>query len=360
MVKRALITGITGQDGSYLAELLLGKGYEVHGMRRRASTPNLGRISHLAQDPRKKNGGVYLHYGDITDSSNVIRLIQEIQPDEVYNLAAQSHVRVSFETPEYTANVDALGLLRLVEAVRLLGMQDRIRVYQGSSSEIFGRTSEVPQRETTPFRPVSPYGIAKLYAHWITVNYRESYGMFCSNGILFNHESPRRDPSFVSRKITTAVGRIVHGQQEKLYLGNLNAKRDWGYAPDYVEAMWLMLQQPEPEDYVIATGETHSVREFVIGAFAAADIEVLWDGSGLDEVGVDARTGKELVAIDPWYFRPTDIDLLVGDYTKARNELGWESTVRFHELVRLLVEADMKAVEERPAPAVGTRQPKGL
>ena len=342
MSKVALITGITGQDGSYLAELLLSKGYDVHGLRRHASTPNLARISHIYHDPHKIEPGVHLHYGDITDSSNIIRLIQEIRPDEVYNLAAQSHVKVSFETPEYTANVDALGILRLLEAVRILGMQDRVRIYQASTSELFGKVSEIPQKETTLFRPVSPYGIAKLYAYWTIVSYREAYGMFCCNGILFNHESPRRDPTFVTRKITTAVSRIVHGLQDKLYLGNLNAKRDWGYAPDYVEAMWLMLQQPSPDDYVVATGETHLVREFVTEAFAAADVEVRWVGSGVDEIAVDPVTGKELVAVDPWYFRPTDIDILVGDYSKAREKLDWEPRMRFQELVQLMVNADMK------------------
>ncbi len=357
MSKRALITGITGQDGSYLAEFLLEQGYEVHGLRRRASSPNTGRIEHLLQDPRSRDGGIYVHYGDVTDSSNVIRLIQEIQPDEVYNLAAQSHVKVSFDTPEYTANVDALGVLRLLEAVRILAMQDRIRIYQASTSEIFGNATEVPQRETTPFRPASPYGVAKLYAYWIGVNYRESYGMFCSNGIMFNHESPRRDPTFVTRKITMAIGRMLQGEQDKLYLGNLNAQRDWGYAPDYVEAMWLMLQQSEPGDYVVASGEAHSVREFVTEAFAAAGTEISWKGEGLEEVGVDAATGRELVGIDPWYFRPTDIDILVGDYSKAREALNWEPRVRFHELVRNMIEADIAALKAEPKK---TRSPQRL
>lgn len=349
MSKRALITGITGQDGSYLAELLLSKGYEVHGMRRRVSTPNIGRISHLTQDPRSRNGGVYLHYGDMTDSSNLTRLVHEIQPDEIYNLAAQSQVRVSFDTPEYTANVDALGTLRLLESVRILGLQDRIRLYQASTSEIFGNAKEAPQTEATPFHPVSPYGAAKLYAYWMTVSYRESYGIFCCNGILFNHESPRRDPTFVTRKITTAVGRIINGRQDKLWLGNLNAKRDWGYAPDYVEAMWLMLQDSQPDDYVIASGETHSVREFVSEAFAAAGVNICWTGSGLDELGVDQATGKELVAIDPWYFRPTDIELLVGDYSKAQKALNWNPKVKFQELVGLMVHADVAAVNSEEA-----------
>jgi GDPmannose 4,6-dehydratase len=350
MGKRALITGITGQAGSYLAELLLSKGYEVHGLRRRASSPNIERISHLYQDPHNKNGGVYLHYGDITDSSNLVRLVQEIQPDEVYNLAAQSHVRVSFETPEYTANVDAIGILRLLEAVRILGMQDHVRIYQASTSEIYGNTNETPQKETSPFRPVSPYGVAKLYAYWITVSYRQAYGMFCCNGILFNHESPRRDPTFVTRKITTAVSSIAHSVQDKLYLGNLNAKRDWGYAPDFVQAMWLMLQQPQPDDYVIATGEAHSVREFVTEAFAAADMEISWQGSGVDEVAVNAKSGEELVVIDPWYFRPNEIDILVGDYSKAREKLNWAPSVKFRELVHLMVEADMKGSPSKSPP----------
>ena len=344
MGKKALITGITGQDGSYLAELLLSKGYEVHGLRRRASSPNIDRIRHLYQDPHKMNGGVHLHYADITDSSNLVRLVQEIQPDEIYNLAAQSHVKVSFETPEYTANVDGLGVLRLLEAIRILGMQDRVKIYQASTSEIFGRANEVPQSETTPFRPVSPYGVAKLYGYWITVSYREAYGMFCSNGILFNHESPRRDPTFVTRKITTAVSHIAHGLQDKLYLGNLNAQRDWGYAPDYVEAMWLMLQQSEPDDFVVASGEAHSVREFVTESFSAVGIEIRWMGSGLEEVAVNALTDEELVAVDPWYFRANDIDILMGDYSKTREELNWEPKVRFDEIVSLMAEADMKAL----------------
>ena len=355
MAKRALITGVTGQDGSYLAELLIGKGYEVHGLRRRSSSPNTLQISHIpellhdVQGPRGEGRGIYLHYGDITDSSNIIRLMQEIRPDEVYNLAAQSHVKVSFETPEYTANVNALGNLRLLEAVRLLGLQDKVRVYQASTSELFGNASEVPQKETTPFAPRSPYGIAKLYAYWLTANYRAAYGIFSCNGILFNHESPRRHPSFVSRKITKAVSRMSRGLQDKLHLGTLNARRDWGYAPEYVESMWRMLQQPAPDDYVIATGETHPVRRFVEEAFAAVGTEICWQGEGRDEVGVHAKTGEELVAVDPWYFRPTDIDLLVGDSTKARAKLGWEPKTRFHELVRLMVEADVNEVESQKA-----------
>lgn len=342
MANRALITGITGQDGSYLAEFLLKKGYDVHGLRRHASTPNIGRISHIMADPRTDNVGVRLHYGDMTDSSNLIRLIQEIEPDEIYNLAAQSHVKVSFETPEYTADVGAMGILRLLEALRILGVHDRVRVYQASTSEIFGASNEAPQNENTPFQPVSPYGVAKLYAYWTTVNYREAYGIHCSNGILFNHESPRRDPSFVTRKISISANRIIQGLQEKLYLGNLSAQRDWGYAPDYVEAMWLMLQHPTPDDYVIANGQAHEVREFVSLAFAAAGVELGWKGSGLDEVAYDLATGKDLVAVDPWYFRPTDIALLMGDYSKAEEKLGWRPKVDFNELVHLMVKADQK------------------
>jgi len=348
-MKKALITGITGQDGSYLAELLLEKGYEVHGLRRRASIPNIGRIEHIYEDPHVRHRGVILHYGDMTDSSNLIRLLQEIKPDEIYNLAAQSHVRVSFETPEYTANVDALGTLRLLEAVRILGLTEKTRIYQASTSELFGKVQELPQTEATPFYPRSPYAVAKLYAYWITVNYREAYGLWACNGILFNHESPRRDPTFVTRKITLAVARIAHGLQEKLFLGNLDAKRDWGYAPDYVKAMWMMLQQDEPRDYVIATGETHSVREFVEEAFLNVGIRLEWHGSGVDEVGIDAQTGKELVAVDPWYYRPTEVDILVGDASKAREELGWSPSVGFKELVRIMVEHDLKIVEKEKA-----------
>ena len=348
MAKRALITGITGQDGSYLAEFLLAKGYEVHGLRRHASTPNLGRIRHFLSDPRTDNPGVRLHYGDMIDSSNLIRLIQEIEPDEIYNLAAQSHVKVSFEIPEYTANVGAMGILRLLEGLRILGMHKKVRVYQASTSEIFGAGAEIPQNELTPFHPVSPYGVAKLYAYWTAVSYRESYGIFCCNGILFNHESPRRDPSFVTRKISVAASRIAQGFEEKLYLGNLSALRDWGYAPDYVEAMWLMLQQDQPDDYVVATGETHEVREFVNEAFSAAGMELTWKGSGLDESAYDTATGQQRVSVDPWYFRPTDIDKLVGDYSKAKQKLGWTPKVEFHDLVRLMVQEDLKITKSNP------------
>lgn len=343
--RKALITGITGQDGSYLAELLLSKGYAVHGLRRRSSTPNIERVKHIEQDPQAKDGGLYLHYGDVNDSSNLLRLLQDIEPDEIYNLAAQSHVKVSFEIPEYTANVDALGTLRLLEAIRVLGLTNRTRYYQASTSEIFGRAQEVPQKETTPFYPRSPYGAAKLYAYWITVNYREAYNIWACNGILFNHESPRRDPSFVTRKITIGVTRIARGLQDKLYLGTLDAKRDWGYAPEYVESMWRMLQQPQPDEYVIATGEAHSVREFVEEAFSLVGIELDWKGREVEELGVDAKTGKVLVAVDPWYFRPTEVDILVGDSTKARVNLGWKPQTQFRELVRLMVEADLKTLE---------------
>ena len=362
--KKALITGVTGQDGSYLAELLLSKGYEVHGLRRRSSTPNIDRVKHIYQDPRIRDGGLYLHYGDVNDSSNLVRLVENIEPDEVYNLAAQSHVKVSFEIPEYTANVDALGSLRLLEAIRILGLAKRTRYYQASSSEMFGN-QEIPQKETTPFCPRSPYGAAKLYAHWITVNYREAYNIWSCNGILFNHESPRRDPSFVSRKITTAVARIAFGLQDKLYLGNLDAKRDWGYAPEFVEAMWRMLQQPHPDDYVIATGETHSVREFVEEAFSVVGIEIYWKGQGVHQLGIHVKTGKELLAVDPWYFRPTEIDLLVGDASKARVILGWKAQTGFPDLVRMMVAADLRALElelmcshpqNRPQNTAGTFQ----
>lgn len=344
MVKRALITGVTGQDGSYLAELLLSKGYEVHGLRRHASTPNLGRIKDICFDPHSQRPGIHLHYGDVTDSSNLLRLIQEIEPDEVYNLAAQSHVKVSFDTPEYTANVGAVGILRILEALRILRVGNRVRVYQASTSEMYGRSSDVPQCESTPFRPVSPYGVAKLYAYWTTVNYRESYGIFCCNGILFNHESPRRDPAFVTRKISISASRIARGLQDKLYLGNLNAYRDWGYAPDYVEAMWRMLQQPEADDYVIATSQSHSVREFVTEAFLATGVNLSWKGEGVDEVAIDEKTGQLRIAVDPWYFRPTDIDLLVGDYSKAKKSLGWKPKVEFQKLAHLMVEADLEKV----------------
>lgn len=340
-MKKALITGITGQDGSYLAELLLEKGYEVHGIVRRSSSINSARIDHIFQDPHEKNIRLHLHYGDLTDSSNLSRLIEKIAPDEIYNLGAQSHVRVSFDMPEFTGNVDALGATRLLEAIRDTRIQTRI--YQASSSEMFGKVQEVPQKETTPFYPRSPYGVAKVYAYWITVNYRESYNLYACNGILFNHESPRRGETFVTRKITRGLSRIKLGIDKKLYLGNLEAKRDWGYAKDYVEAMWLMLQQPIPDDYVIATGETHSVREFVEEAGRHLGMDIHWKGQGRDEVGIDAQTGKTIIGIDPKYFRPAEVDLLIGDCTKAKKKLGWQSGTAFKELVEIMVEADLTA-----------------
>lgn len=345
-MKKALITGITGQDGAYLAEFLLHKGYQVHGIKRRSSSFNTARIDHLYKDLREQGSKRFiLHYGDVTDATNIIRILQEVQPDEVYNLAAQSHVRVSFETPEYTANSDALGTLRILEAIRLLGMAHKVRFYQASTSEMYGKVQEVPQTETTPFYPRSPYGVAKLYAHWITINYREAYNIFACNGILFNHESPLRGETFVTRKITRAVARIKHGMQDKLYLGNLDAKRDWGYAKDYVEAMWLMLQQEVPEDYVIATGQCHSVREFVELAFRQVGITIAWQGGGVDEIGYDAYTKKQVVVIDPHYFRPTEVDLLLGDSSKARRQLGWQPTLNFEGLIALMVKEDLALVE---------------
>lgn len=340
--KKALITGITGQDGSYLAELLLDKGYEVHGIIRRSSSFNTKRIDHLYKDPHERNVHMFLYYGDLTDSTNLIRLLQEIQPDEIYNLAAQSHVKVSFETAEYTANSDALGTLRLLEAIKLLGLENKTKFYQASTSELYGKAQEVPQNENTPFYPRSPYGAAKLYAYWITVNYREAYNMFACNGILFNHESPRRGETFVTRKITRAAGRIAEGLQDRLYLGNLEAKRDWGYAPDYAQAMWLMLQQDKPEDYVIATGETHSVREFVEYAFDQVGIEIEWYGKGVEEKGYRKGTDDVIIEIDPGYFRPTEVDILLGDPTKAKKELKWEPKVKFEELVRIMAKHDLR------------------
>ncbi len=344
-MKKALITGITGQDGAYLAEFLLKKDYEVHGIKRRSSSFNTGRVDHLYQDPHDADVRFFMHFGDLTDATNLIRIIQDVQPDEIYNIAAQSHVKVSFETAEYTANADAVGTLRLLEAIRILGLEDKTRFYQASTSELYGNTQEVPQRETTPFYPRSPYGVAKLYAYWIAVNYREAYNMFACNGILFNHESPIRGETFVTRKITRAVARIKLGLQEKLYLGNLDAKRDWGFAGDHVRAMWLMLQQQEPRDYVIATGESHAVREFVEKGFREVGIEIAWEGFGADEVGKDAATGKILVQVDPRYFRPTEVDFLLGDASKARQELGWEPKVGFDELVRIMVREDLKEAE---------------
>jgi len=345
-VKKALITGITGQDGAYLAELLLDQGYEVHGIKRRSSSFNTARIDHLYRDPHEKGVRFHLHYGDLTDATNLIRIIQEVQPDEIYNLAAQSHVQVSFETPEYTANSDALGTLRLLEAIRILGLEERSRFYQASTSEMYGLVRETPQRETTPFYPRSPYGAAKVYAYWITVNYREAYNIFACNGILFNHESPLRGETFVTRKITRAVARIKLGLQEKLYLGNLDAKRDWGHAADYVRAMWLMLQQDKPDDFVIATGQTRTVREFVECAFAEIGVAIGWRGSGLDEVGFDQADGRVRVLIDPRYFRPTEVDLLLGDPSKAREKLGWQPETKFAEMVRAMVAEDLTEAEK--------------
>src|ERR1700724_473934 len=342
--KVALITGVTGQDGSYLSELLLGKDYIVHGMKRRPSSFNTGRIDHLYTDPHEPGGRFFLHYGDLTDATNLVRLVQEIQPNEIYNLAAQSHVQVSFETPEYTANADAIGTLRLLEAIRILRLERSVRFYQASTSELFGKVQEVPQRETTPFYPRSPYAAAKLYGYWMTVNYREAYGMHASNGILFNHEGPTRGETFVTRKITRAVAAIQQGLQETLFLGNLDAKRDWGHARDFVEGMWLMLQQAAPDDYVLATGETHSVREFVEKAFAHVGPRIEWRGSGRDEKGLEAGTGRSLVEIDSRYFRPTEVDFLCGDPSKARAKLGWSHKVSFDALVREMVDCDLETV----------------
>src|SRR5262245_58911252 len=342
--KIALITGTTGQDGAYLAELLLAKGYAVHGVKRRSSSLNTQRVDHLYVDPHVENARFFLHYGDMTDATNLIRLIQESQPTEIYNLAAQSHVQVSFETPEYTANADALGTLRLLEAIRILKLENRVRFYQASTSELYGNTPHRPQNETTPFAPRSPYGAAKLYAFWTSINYREAYGIHASNGILFNHESPTRGETFVTRKFTRAVAAIKLGFARKLFLGNLDAKRDWGHARDYVEGMWRILQQSAPDDYVLATGETHSVREFVEKAFAQVNISLEWVGTGLEEKGVDASSGRVLVEVDPRYFRPTEVDILVGDASKSKSKLGWCHKVSFDELVAEMVAADLKTI----------------
>jgi GDPmannose 4,6-dehydratase len=341
LTKTALITGITGQDGAYLAEFLLSKGYAVHGIKRRSSLFNTDRIDHLYQDPHEKDLRLKLHYGDLTDSTNLIRIIQEVQPDEIYNLAAQSHVAVSFETPEYTANSDAIGTLRVLEAIRILGMQKKTRFYQASTSEMFGKVQEIPQKETTPFYPRSPYGAAKVYAYWITVNYREAYGMFACNGILFNHESPLRGETFVSRKITRALTRISVGLQENLHLGNLDSLRDWGHARDYVIAQWLMLQHDTPEDFVIATGKQYSVRDFVVAAGAELGMKIEWRGSGVDEVGVDTVSKKSIVHVDPRYFRPTEVETLLGDPSKAKKLLGWSAAVSFPQLVKEMVASDL-------------------
>jgi GDPmannose 4,6-dehydratase len=349
MTKRiALVTGITGQDGSYLVELLLEKGYEVHGVKRRSSSFNTERIDHLYQDPHLPKTRFFLHYGDLTDATNLIRIMQEVQPTEIYNLAAQSHVQVSFETPEYTANADALGTLRLLEGIRILGLKDRVRFYQASTSELYGNAQETPQTEKTPFYPRSPYAAAKLYAYWITVNYREAYGFHASNGILFNHEGPRRGETFVTRKITQAVAAIHLGKQECLYLGNLNAQRDWGHARDYAEGMWLILQQPKPDDYVLATGESHSVREFVELAFAEVGIAIQWQGTGVNECGICKKTKRKLVRVDHRYFRPAEVEMLLGNPTKACTKLGWKHRVGFQELVHEMMANDLKLISERP------------
>jgi GDPmannose 4,6-dehydratase len=342
--KVALIAGVTGQDGAYLTEFLLSKGYIVHGMKRRSSSFNTGRIDHLIHDPHEQGVSFYLQYGDVTDATNIIRIVQETRPDEIYNLAAQSHVHVSFETPEYTANADGLGTLRLLEAIRILGREGKTRFYQASTSELFGNVREIPQKETTPFYPRSPYAAAKLYAHWITINYREAYGLHASNGILFNHESPIRGETFVTRKITRAVAAIECGLQQKLFLGNLDAMRDWGHARDFVEGMWMILQQEKPDDYVLATGETHSVREFVEKAFAHVGRTLVWRGSGVDEKGFDKSTSRVLVEVDPSYFRPTEVDALLGDPSKARAKLGWKHKTSFDALVKEMVEADMATI----------------
>ncbi len=341
MHKVALITGITGQDGAYLAELLLEKGYIVHGIKRRSSLFNTDRIDHLYQDQHESDVRFFLHYGDLTDATNLIRLVQEIAPDEIYNLAAMSHVKVSFDTPEYTANTDALGTLRMLEAIRILKMEKEVKLYQASTSELYGKVMETPQSETTPFYPRSPYGVAKLYAFWIIKNYREAYNIYACNGILFNHESPCRGETFVTRKITRAAAKIKLGLQEKLFLGNLDAQRDWGHAKDYVYGMYLILQQDTADDYVLATGETHPVREFVEKSFARLDIKIRWEGKGVDEKGIDEATGKVLIEVDPKYFRPTEVDLLLGDPSKAKKELGWEPTYSFEELVHEMVDADL-------------------
>jgi GDPmannose 4,6-dehydratase len=344
MPKTALVTGVTGQDGALLVDLLLNKGYTVHGVKRRASSFNSERIDHLYQDPHKPGTRFFLHYGDLTDSTNLIRLVQETQPDEIYNLAAQSHVQVSFETAEYTANADGLGVLRLLEAIRILKMEEKVRFYQASTSELYGKVQQTPQSETTPFYPRSPYAAAKLYAYWITVNYREAYGMHASNGILFNHEGPTRGETFVTRKITRGVAAIEHGFQKMLYMGNIDSLRDWGDARDYVKGMHLILQQPKPDDYVLATGEMHSVREFIELAFAEVGRKIAWRGKGVDEEGVDDKTGQVLVKVDPRYFRPTEVDLLLGDPSKARKALGWKHEISFPQLVKEMVASDLKTV----------------
>jgi GDPmannose 4,6-dehydratase len=345
-MKTALISGVTGQDGAYLSEFLLNKGYAVHGIKRRASSFNTERVDHLYRDPHEKDRHFFLHYGDLTDTSNLVRIIQEVKPDEIYNLGAQSHVQVSFEVPEYTADTDGIGTLRFLEAIRILGLEKKIRFYQASTSELFGKVQEIPQKETTPFYPRSPYSVAKLYAYWIVVNYRESYGLYACNGILFNHESPIRGETFVTRKITQAATRIKLGLQDKLYMGNIDAKRDWGYAKDYVEAMWLMLQQKEPEDFVIATGTTTTVRDFIKMAFKEVGIELEWQGKGIEEKGIDSRTGKLMVAIDPRYFRPAEVELLIGDASKAQEKLGWKPKTDLSALIKMMVTSDMELAKK--------------
>ena len=345
-MKIALISGVTGQDGAYLSEFLLKKGYIVHGIKRRSSSFNTERIDHLFQDLHEKNTKFFLHYGDLTDTSNLVRIIQEVQPDEIYNLGAQSHVKVSFEVPEYTVDTDGVGVLRLLEAIRILGMEKKIRLYQASTSELFGKVQEIPQKETTPFYPRSPYAAAKLYAYWIVVNYRESYGIYACNGILFNHESPIRGETFVTRKITRAAARIKLGLQDKLYMGNIDAKRDWGYAGDYVELMWLMLQQKKPDDYIMATGVTTTVRDFISLAFSEVGIKIKWEGKGVNEKGIEQDTGNILVEIDPRYFRPTEVDILLGDPSKAYSQLGWKPTVQLNELIKMMVANDIKLAEK--------------
>ncbi|MBN2091923.1 GDP-mannose 4,6-dehydratase [candidate division KSB1 bacterium] len=345
-MKRALVTGITGQDGALLTQLLLEKGYEVHGIKRRSSSINTQRIDNLYQDLHEKNVRLFLHFGDMTDSTNIIRIVQDVKPDEIYNLAAQSHVRVSFDTPEYTANADAIGTLRLLESLRILDMIDKVKFYQASTSEMYGKVLEIPQSEKTPFYPRSPYGVAKLYSYWITINYREAYGLFASNGILFNHESPLRGETFVTRKVTQAAVRIKLGLQQKLYVGNLDAKRDWGYAGDFVKAMWLILQHDKPDDFVIATGESHSVREFIELAFGELDIQIQWRGTGLSEKGFNPATGVDLIEIDPRYFRPAEVEILQGDYSKAEKELGWNPEMRFYDLVKVMVKEDLAQIRK--------------
>ncbi|MGD8647565.1 MAG: GDP-mannose 4,6-dehydratase, partial [Desulfobacterales bacterium] len=345
-MKRALITGITGQDGAYLAELLIKKGYEVHGIKRRASSFNTARVDHLYRDPHEEDVRFFMHYGDLTDSTNLIRIIQETQPQEIYNLAAQSHVKVSFETPEYTANVDALGTLRILEAIRILKLENKTRFYQASTSELYGKVQEVPQKETTPFYPRSPYAVAKLYAYWITINYREAYGIFACNGILFNHESPIRGETFVTRKITRALARLKTGLSGILHIGNLDAQRDWGHAQDYVEMQWLMLQQDEPDDYVIATGVHYSVREFIEIAARQLDLSIRWEGTGVDEKGINAETGQVMVSVDPRYFRPTEVEKLLGDAGKARKKLRWTPRITLEQLIAEMIEADLKEAQK--------------